>query len=242
MAAAQLVVTLGHRLREESNVRVRQPLGELRFAARDEATAAAIDSLSDVVAEELNVKRLTRSSNLDDLVSYSYKPNLKTLGPKYGKILKLIQQKLPEVDAAALAPLRAGRSATVTLDGQEVTLMPEDVLVSTNQASDWVAADDRGVQIALSTAITAELKREGIARDFVRQVQNLRKEADLDIQDRIRVFYQAGDAEVSQAIQEWSDYISQETLADALGTSPPPADVAPLVVGDVKMPIWIERK
>ena len=242
MAAAQLVVTLGHRLREESNVRVRQPLDELRFAARDEATAAAIDSLSDVVAEELNVKRLTRSSNLDDLVSYSYKPNLKTLGPKYGKILKIIQQKLPELDASALAPLRSGQSATVTFDGQEVTLMPEDVLVSTNQAADWVAADDRGVQIALSTAITPELKREGIARDFVRQVQNLRKEADLDIQDRIRVSYHATDPEVSHAIPEWSDYICKETLAESLiAVTAPPSTAAPLVVGDVKMPIWIER-
>jgi isoleucyl-tRNA synthetase len=116
------------------------------------------------------------------------------------------------------------------------------VLVSTQQAADWVAADDRGVQIALSLVITPEMQREGMARDFVRQVQQLRKDADLEIEDRIRVFYVTENAEVLAAIREWDEYVRSETLADALTReSRAPAGVKDALIGDVPTPVWIEK-
>ena len=120
------------------------------------------------------------------------------------------------MDGALLAPLRNGDSVTVTLGGEEVTLEPDDVLVSTEQASDWASGDDAGIQVALSTALTPELIREGMARDFVRHVQQSRKDADLDITDRIQIAYSADDDEAKKAVDEWSDYIQAETLADAV--------------------------
>src|SRR5690606_37078369 len=164
-ASVQTLVRLGHRLREAAEQRVRQPLAELRFAASDPGQAAALEQSAEIIADELNVKQVTRADNLDDLVSYTFKPNLKTLGPKYGKLLGAIRKELPETDAALLAPLRAGQSVTVTLGGEEVTLEPDDVLVSTEQASDWASGDDAGIQVALSTVLTPELIREGMARD-----------------------------------------------------------------------------
>jgi isoleucyl-tRNA synthetase len=241
MALAQLVVNLGHGLREKSNLRVRQPLAELQFACATPTQRAAIENLAGVIQEELNIKKLTGRENLDDLVTYTYKPNLKTLGPKFGKGLGVISKALPTVDPKVLAPLRRGESVTLRLDGQEYQLAPEDVMVGTLQAADWVSADSAGVQIALSTVLTPELKQEGNARDFVRQVQQLRKDADLEIENRIRVFYETNDDDVLAAIAAWDDYIRAETLADAVAQASRTAGAKDVLVGSVELPIWIEK-
>jgi isoleucyl-tRNA synthetase len=242
MALAQLVVNLGHGLREQAAQRVRQPLPELRFACATAEHRAAIESLAGVIQDELNVKKITGCDNLDDLVHYLYKPNLKTLGPKFGKGLAAINKALPGIDPKVLAPLRRGESVTLTIEGADYLLAPDDVLVSTQQAAEWVAADDRGVQIALSLVITPELKREGMARDYVRQVQQLRKDADLEIENRIRVFDAATDPEVIAAVTEWSDYIRAETLADSITrVATPPADGKHALIGENEVAVWIER-
>ncbi len=216
MATAQLVVKLGHKLRDDSNLRVRQPLSELKFACQAKEQFTAIEQLQDVIQEELNVKTLTGCENLDDLVSYNFKPNLKTLGPKCGKLLGVIRKELPEMDATLLAPLRNGESVKVTFNGEEIELEPQDVLISTAQAADWVCSDESGIQIAMSTQLSPELLREGMARDMIRQVQQLRKIADLEIQDRISISYHTESDELKTALTEWNDYISSETLADEI--------------------------
>jgi isoleucyl-tRNA synthetase len=242
MALAQLVVKLGHKLREDANQRVRQPLAELQFACADASQVAAIESLADVIRDELNVKQITARDNLDDLVHYSYKPNLKTLGPKYGKLLGAIREELPRLDAVLLAQLRQGQQVTATIGGGEVVLLPDDVLVSTEQAADWVCADERGVQIALSTKLTPELKREGIARDFVRQVQQIRKDLSLEIEDHIRVTYHSDSAELTGAVEEWSAFIRGETLADSLAASPSAKEAGKQVtIGDGKMRLAVTK-
>lgn len=242
MGLAQLVVNLGHGLREQAAQRVRQPLPELRFACASAEQRAAIEKLAEVIQDELNVKKITPCDNLDDLVNYNYKPNLKTLGPKFGKGLAAISKALPSIDGKILAPLRRGETVRLALDGTEYELAPDDVLVSTQQAADWVAADDRGVQIALSLVITPELRREGMARDFVRQVQQLRKEADLEIENRIRVFYATDNTETVAAIAEWAEYIRSETLADAITkATQSSAGTKDALIGDVPVPIWIEK-
>ncbi len=203
MASAQVVVALGHKLRDMADQRVRQPLAELRVSSSDPAARDAIRRLADVIREELNVKQLTVVESLADIVKYTYKANLKTLGPKYGKLLNVLREKLPSVDTKTLAPLRSGGSVTITLDGHEITLAPDDVQVGTEQAPGWVSGDDRGIQLALSTSLTPALLREGMARDFIRQIQQLRKDADLEIENRIRVGYSTvfASAAITQADQ-----------------------------------------
>ena len=240
-ATAQLVVKLGHKVREASSLRVRQPLSELRFASASVEQREAIEHLGDVIREELNIKTLTSVDNLDDLVSYSFKPNLKTVGPKYGKLLGVIRKELPNVDPAELAPLRSGQSVTLTLGGNELEFAPEDVMISTEQSTDWSCADDSGVQIAISTVITPKLEREGMTRDFVRQVQQLRKNHNLQIQNRIEILYRTTDEKVVDAIVEWQSYIREETLADSIERSDlkePTAEAA--TVGTAKVFVWIK--
>jgi isoleucyl-tRNA synthetase len=242
MATAQAVVTLGHKLRDMADQRVRQPLSELRVSTSDSAARDAIQQLGDVIREELNVKQLTVVDSLGDIVKYTYKANLKTLGPKYGKLLNVLREKLPTVDGAQLAPLRSGESVTITLDGHEITLAPDDVQVGTEQAPGWVSGDDRGIQLALSTALTPALLREGMARDFIRQIQQLRKDANLEIENHIRVGYSTTETEVLTMLTEWSDLIRSETLADNLTSSTEaPADAKQVNVGDAKVSVWIEK-
>jgi len=197
--------------------------------------------LQEAIADELNVKSIKAAEHLDDLVSYSYKPNLKTLGPKYGKLLGVIRKELPEMDAAILDPLRKGETIKIELSGNELELGPDDVLVSTEQAADWASADDAGIQIALSTKLTPELEREGIARDFVRQVQQLRKDHDLEIENRININYQTDNETILAALEEWQEYIGGETLADSIASGSTDNDVKQVQIGDEKVAIWIEK-
>lgn len=240
MAAAQKVVRLGHKLREEHNLRVRQPLSELRFAAASSETAAAVETLADVIAEELNIQRVLRADNLDALVSYAYKPNLKTLGPKCGRLLNALKTSIPELGDGILAPLRRGQSVTIELQGSTIELLPEDVLISTMQAASWISADDAGIQVAISTVLTPELLREGMSRDFVRHVQQLRKDAGLNIQDRIRIFLSSDDPQVGTMIGEWGPWISAETLADSIELcATAAAESRSVTAGESAVQLWI---
>jgi len=238
-ATAQRVVRLGHRLREEASLRVRQPLAEMRYAGSDQLEGD-IESLHAVIADELNVKTFHRVEHLDDLVSYSYKPNLKTLGPKHGKLLGAIRKSLPEMGDDVLSPLRRGQSVNVSFDGTEITLEPDDVLVSTEQSGEWVCGDEGGIQIALSTHLTPELLREGMARDFVRHVQQARKDGGLEITDRIQVCFATGSDEVGGAVDEWREYIAAETLADAIERADASGEGAKeVLVGNGKVWVWV---
>ena len=240
MAAAQTVVALGHKLRDEADRRVRQPLPELRISASSLVQRDAIERLSDLIREELNVKKVTVVDSLADIVKYVFKANLKTLGPKYGKLLNVLREKLPTVSAALLDPIRSGQPVVISLDGHEIHLEPDDVQVGTEQATGWVCADDRGIQLALSTELSPELIREGMARDFIRQVQQLRKDGNLEIENRIMIEYISEDPQVLQMLMEWGDLVRNETLADQIQMGEKaPLDLQPVSVGDAKVWIWI---
>ncbi|MEZ6123419.1 MAG: DUF5915 domain-containing protein [Planctomycetaceae bacterium] len=244
MAAAQLVVKLGHKLREENALRVRQPLAELQFAAADPETASAIAQLADVIGEELNIEKVTQRPNLDDLVSYIYKPNLKTLGAKMKGDMPHVSKYLSTISEKEAAPLRAGEKINIfPKDGLMVTLGPEDVLISTQQSAEWVCSDEAGIQIAISTVLTDDLIRKGMSRDFVRHVQQLRKDADLHIQDRIKIEYHSEDNLLQAMVAEWGDYICGETLSDGIEfVSAWPGDRRTVSVGDVQTGIQIVRR
>ncbi|MEZ5941784.1 MAG: class I tRNA ligase family protein [Planctomycetaceae bacterium] len=242
-ALVQTLVRLGHRLRETAELRVRQPLAELRFACRDAAEAEALEQYADVIADELNVKQVARAANLDDLVSYAYKPNLKTLGPKYGKLLQLLRTALPELDGALLAPLRSGESVTVSIEGNEVTLDPVDVMVSVQQASDWASADADGIQVALSTSLTPELEREGMARDLIRHIQQLRKDTQLEENDRITIQWSADSTEnLTTMLTEWESLILTETRANGIAQLADGNDGKSVSVGGVQVQLSIESQ
>jgi len=241
-AIAQRIVKLGHQVREQSNLRVRQPLAEIRVACAAEDDRAAVDQFADVIADELNIKQIVSVENLDGIVQYSYKPNLKTLGPKYGKLLGALRQQIPNMPGETLAPLRNGQGVSIEINGEQVELEPSDVLVSTEQSSEWGTSDEEGVQIAISTQLTDELRQEGMARDFVRQIQQSRKDANFEIEDRIQIQYQTANADVKAAVEAWAEYIRNETLATSLEeTSEQKESMRTATLGDQELDFAIAR-
>ncbi len=219
MRLAQKLVSLGHAARNSANLKVRQPLAEAVFVLRAESERPVVEALRGTIAEELNVKQVRVAASGAEMVSYKLNPLPQVLGRAlkgdFPKVQKALREGAPEeVDRWAKA-LLAGESISVEVDGQTYTVTPDQVEVQQEAAPGYAVAEDYGYLAALSTRLTDELVREGLAREFVRRVQTLRKDADFEISDRISVTYQATDR-LRAAVQAHRDYIQAETLADVL--------------------------
>jgi isoleucyl-tRNA synthetase len=221
MAAVLEVVRLGRAARTEAGVKVRQPLPGILVYSREPETMEAVVRLKDQVTDELNIKDVAPLVDLGEVVTYSIRPNLALLGPKYGKQLGSIRTKLAEEDATSVAArVSAGESVVLRLEnGTEVALEPVEILVDLKKQEGYAAAQGSLATVVLDTALTPELVQEGLARDFVRGVQDARKSAGYRIEDRIKVTFEA-DPEVADALHAHREYVVTETLADELsGTS-----------------------
>ncbi len=210
----QRLVSLGRAARSKANIRVRQPLGTVYVKLQSPSEAASVQRMADQILEELNVKSLEVVDEDSDLFEYQVLPNLPVLGPKYGRDVGRIQNALRQADKAAIArDVSAGRS--VTLDGIE--LLPDELLVSMAGKPGYAVAEEAGYAVAVTTEITQALADEGLARELVRRVQEMRKSAGFEIADRISLHYE-GDADIARVLEDatWMDYVGQETLATTI--------------------------
>ncbi len=244
MTALLHVVGLGRSARSAASVKVRQPLGRVLVGSRREGTTGAIARLKDQLLDELNVKEFETVDNPDEYVSYSVRPNLPLLGPKYGPKLGSVRQAILQADAARLAQLqRAGRNFQLSLDGETVEIEPEEVLVEVRSREGFSVAEDRDFMVALDLEITPDLRLEGLARDFVRGVQDARKNAGLQIEDTIATVYEAS-GEVAESIARFAGYIKGETLSEALEAGSPRSDgyhAEEIKVGADRIPVGIRK-
>ena len=216
MAAVLDVVALGRSARSAANLKVRQPLAEIKVYARDPGYFDAVTRMSDLVLDELNVKAIEPLGELSGVVSYDIRPNLALLGPKYGKQLPAIRTALAEHDSATIAAtVTAGRNLVLNLNGEVIELNPEELLVDLRKQPDLAAAQSADATIVLTTALTPALIAEGRARDFVRGVQDSRRNAGFEIEDHIAITYLA-DPEIALALQENEEYVMAETLAESI--------------------------
>lgn len=216
MATVRLAATLGHSVRATNNLKVRQPLARALIAA-DPRKRAALADLLDVLADELNVKTVEFVAEEGELVTYTLLPLNKVLGPKFGSRFPLVRKALAALPAAeAVRRLHAGESLTLTLeDGTEAVLAPDEVLVQSQPRVGYGVAGESGLVVALDTTLTPELVAEGLAREVIRRVQDLRKQADYNLTDRIVVRYRAGGA-LAEAIVQFAEAIRAEVLAERL--------------------------
>ncbi|MCA9859757.1 MAG: isoleucine--tRNA ligase [Thermomicrobiales bacterium] len=217
MAVAMEIVALGRSARSESNLKVRQPLAGILVYTRDADSYAAAEALQDLILDELNIKSIAPLEELGEVVSYGIRPNLSVLGPRLGRQLGEVRGLLTSMDPAAVAQaVNAGNSVELTLkDGWTVALEPQEILVDLVKRPGYAAAQGEIGTIVLDTEITEELLHEGIARDFVRGVQDARKSAGYQIDDRIEIAYTAP-AAVAAAIEAFGGLIQNETLAESL--------------------------
>jgi isoleucyl-tRNA synthetase len=209
----QKVVGLARAARGQSGVRTRQPLSRLLVRAPDDGAARALDSHQEQILEELNVKSIEFIARDAGLVSYRIKPNLPVLGRRYGKLIPKIKAALDAADGAAIAQAAArGDSFTIEVEGEVLELGGDDVLIETSSAEGYACAEDSGYLTALDTSLDEGLVNEGLAREVVRSIQDARKQAGLDVSDRI-VLGVSGSAAIEQALAAHRDYIMNETLA-----------------------------
>jgi len=223
MALARRLVDLGRSARAAALIKVRQPLSRALIAAPGFPALPA--ELRRLVADELNVRTLEPlDGSGTELVRYSARANFRTLGKRLGSATKSVAAAIAAADGAELAlMLAAAGTAELDVNGVRVTIGPDDVVITQTPLAGWAVAADGGETVALEVTITAELRREGLAREFVRLVQDARKSDGLDVTDRISVRWSAADTEVAEAITEHQNMISREVLAVDFGAQPPGA-------------------
>jgi isoleucyl-tRNA synthetase len=215
------IVGLGRSAREKAQIKVRQPLNALYVHVPSKEEEEALLRLSDQVLEELNIKRLELMSSESDMLAYSLKPQVKTLGPKYGPLVQKILAAFKSFDThdvqeAARQLKETGKLVLIVdaVDGQRIELTSEEVEVTATACAGYVTAEEYGYIVALETTITPELRQEGLIRDLTHYIQDMRKKAGLNIEDHIGLAFYMQDAELAQMLLHHSDAIKSETLAD----------------------------
>mgnify|MGYP000926163391 CR=1 FL=1 len=212
MAVVMKLVSVGHSARNKANRKVRQPLAEAAFSIGNLDERKALEKYADLIEDELNVKHVRALDAASEAVAYSLNPLPKQLGQKYGSRFPAVRQALLALDAEGPArKLLNGETVSVEVQGETLEIQPDEVEVRAQAKAGFAVASEGAYLAALVTELTPELIQEGLAREFVRRVQDLRKTADLDIADRIRVYYQATPV-LAQAVERFKEYITAETL------------------------------
>jgi isoleucyl-tRNA synthetase len=243
MAIARQVVNLGRAARNASQIKTRQPVAAAVVACRPKERAA-VESLAGVVAEELNVKKIGFVESASELVTYVVKPNYRTLGPKFGKNMPAVAAAVAALPADEAGDrIASGRSVLVTVPtpieagpggpeglmapfAREYEFAPEDFVLETHEREGFKVEREGGLAVGISTVLTPELLQEGLARELVHHVQNTRKAADFQIDDRIHLRV-TGPVEVAEMLAVHGDWVAKETLAVSLAVTANDADAAP---------------
>ncbi len=219
MRLAQQITSMVLALRRKVNIKVRQPLATLMVPVADERQAAMLRTMADLILSEVNVKEMRIVTDEDGVMVKRVKPDFKKLGKKLGKQMKAAAAALAALSQADIARLTREGSITLDLDGAEATIEVADVDIVSEDIPGWEVATDGTVTVALDVTVTDELRREGIARDVVNRIQNLRKERGFNITDKIRLQFAPNPA-TDEALDTFADYISRQVLATELSVAP----------------------
>jgi isoleucyl-tRNA synthetase len=255
-ALAQRIVSLGRAARNKEGVKVRQPLREMVVRAPSRRDEEAVERIVQQVLEELNVKNLTLTNQVGELITFVIKPNFALLGPKYGARLNAIRQALAKADPAEVAAaVSQEQTVRVQLEGEEepVELLPGELVVETREREGFAVAQEGGLVVALDTHLDEPLLQEGMARDLVRVINDMRKSADFDVSDRITTYFRLngegcsnnGDGGLLRgAVENFGEYIRAETLSNALveGAAPEGAFTQEEQLGGAAISLGVERR
>ena len=240
MRLAQQITSMVLALRRKVNIKVRQPLATLMVPVTDAHQAEMLRSMADLILSEVNVKEMRIVTDEDGVMVKRVKPDFKKLGKKLGKQMKAAAAALAALSQQQIAALSRDGSITLDLDGGEAVIEVADVDIVSEDIPGWEVATDGTVTVALDVTVTDELRREGIARDVVNRVQNLRKERGFNITDKIRLTF-APNPETDEAITSFADYIKRQVLANGLTVAPVDADDAEVASLDIDGMILIAK-
>lgn len=235
---AQKVTTMVFSLRKKENIKVRQPLQKIMIPVLSKNDKENLESIIPIIKQEVNVKevQLLNPEEASDIIVKAVKPNFKTLGPKLGKDLKAVSQELQQLSSSQIEELE--KNGAITLSGYELNL--DDVEIRTQDITGWLVANDGKLTVALDITITPELKSEGIARELVNKIQNLRKENGLEVTDKISLEIQANE-EIEKSVNENMEYICSETLTQKLTFVSNTTDGTELDINEIKIKIVLKK-
>ena len=214
MADLLEIVVMGRAARNTANIKNRQPIGTMYVKSEFQLS----EFYKEIIEDELNVKEVVFKDDIADFISYSFKPQMRTVGPKYGKLLNKIKTVLSELDGnKAMAELKSTGELKLDIDGQEIVLLEEDLLIDMAQMEGYVSESDHTITVVLDTNLTPELIEEGFVRELVSKIQTMRKEAGFEVMDKIRVYAKDNDKIVS-IMKNHGDEIKSEVLAEEIVT------------------------
>lgn len=216
MDMAQRICSLVHSLRKVHKLKVRQPLAQVLVPVLQESVREQIRRVEDLIKSEVNVKMVNYLDDASGVLSKKVKPNFKALGPKFGKDMKAVADVITGMSAADLAAIES--SGAANLQGFEIALA--DIEILTEDMPGYLTASEAGMTIALDNTLTPELVSEGMAREFVNRIQNLRKDSGFDVVDKISILVQSSSAEWNASITDFASYIQQEVQAVTLEILP----------------------
>ena len=240
MQIAQDISSMTLALRRKVNIKVRQPLHTLLVSAVDEHQRAAVEAVQDIILNEVNVKELKFADAGSNILVKKVKPDFKKLGPRYGKVMKALAAAIQAMTQAEIATFERDGSFTFPIDGNACTVLTDDVEIISEDIPGWLVANEGRLTIALDITVTDELRREGLARELVNRLQNLRKSSGLEITDHIRVTLAPAE-EMEGVLETYGDYIRRQVLADAITTTERSADMTDLEFDDFRLPVKIEK-
>ena len=206
------IVVMGRACRNTANIKNRQPIAGMYV----KAPIILPDYFADIIREELNAKKIAFTEDVSAFTSYSFKPQMRTVGPKYGKLLNKIRQILPKLDGnAAMNELRAKGELKLDIDGESIVLLEEDLLIETAQTEGFVSEQDNEITVVLDTNLTEELIEEGFVREIISKIQTMRKEAGFEVTDRITVYAKDNDR-ILEILAANEETVKSEVLADEI--------------------------
>ncbi len=215
MQKARTIASLALSLRKKEQIKVRQPLQKIMIPVRNAAEKEAIEKVQSLILSELNVKELELLDDASDILVKEIKPNFKTLGPRFGKNMKAVVGAIHQLNEDQLKALENETSISITLEGETVELLPTDVIIQSKDIEGWLVANGNGITVALDIQISPELKEEGLAREFINRIQNLRKDAGLEVTDKVIIIYTHNEI-LEKVLQSFGEYIKLETLSEEI--------------------------
>ncbi|MFL1894617.1 isoleucine--tRNA ligase [Aquimarina sp. 2-A2] len=215
MQKAQTVSSLVLSLRQKEKIKVRQPLQRIMIPVLNEAERKEIQEISDLIKSEVNVKEIELIDDASGILVKQIKPNFKTLGPRFGKDMKLIANEIQGFDQEKIKILEQTGSYDIKVNNKIITLGSEDVDISSQDIEGWLVANSGALTVALDVTITPDLKKEGVARELVNRIQNLRKDSGLEVTDKITIVFESN-KQVQEAVLTNDAYIKSETLTETI--------------------------
>lgn len=215
MQKAQTISSLVLSLRKKEMIKVRQPLQKVMIPVLDERQRTEIEAVSDLIKAEVNVKEIELLDDASGVLVKQIKPNFKALGPRFGKDIGLISKEIQNFSSEQINQLDKEGNINIVIAGKDVTLSLEDVEITSQDIEGWLVANSNGITVALDITISEELRKEGVARELVNRIQNIRKDSGFEVTDKIKVYLQSN-AVLEAAVNENKGYIQSETLTEEL--------------------------